>query len=60
MPQILDFLSSDLGVTLHRARSTGSPRGGDCGGLSPPLQRVGREGRTQRPLHEAHPSPHPL
>ena len=57
MPQILDFLSSDLGVTPHRARTTGSPQGGDCGDLCPPLQHVGREGRTQKPLHAARPSP---
>ena len=30
MPQIFDFLSSDLGVTPHQT-STGSLRGGDCG-----------------------------
>ena len=29
------------------------------GGLSPLLQRVGREGRTQKPLHAARPSPRP-
>ena len=29
------------------------------GGLFPLLQRVGREGRTQRPLHAARPSPRP-
>ena len=28
-------------------------------GPSPPLQRVGREGRTQRPLHTARSSPRP-
>ena len=59
MAKILGFLSSELGVTPHPARSMGSPRGGDCGDLCPPLQRVGREGRTQRPLHAARPSPRP-
>ena len=29
------------------------------GGLSPLLQRVGREGRTQKPLRAACPSPRP-
>ena len=57
VPQILDFLCSDLGMTPHRARSTGSPQRGDCGDLCPPLQHVGREGRTQKPLHAARPSP---
>ena len=57
MPQILDFLSSDLGVTPHRARTTGSPQGGDCGDLCPPLQHVGREGRAQKPLHASCPYP---
>ena len=44
MPQILDFLSSDLGVTLHRTRSTGSPRGGDCGGPVPSTAVCGEGG----------------
>lgn len=44
MPQILDFLSSDLGVTLHRTRSTGSPRGGDCGGPVPSTAACGEGG----------------
>ena len=59
MAKILGFLSSELGVTPHPARSTGSPRGGDCGDLCPPLQHAGRERRTQRPLHAACPSPAP-
>ena len=57
VPQILDFLCSDLGMTPHRARSTGTPQGGDCGDLCPPLQHVGREGRTQKPLHASCPYP---
>ena len=50
MPQILDFLSSDLGVTPHRARSTGSPRGGDCGGPVPSTAACGEGGEdTEAP-----------
>ena len=59
MPQILDFLSSDLGVTPHRARSTGSPRGGDCGGPVPSTAACGEGGEDPEAPPRSPPLPPP-
>ena len=57
MPQILDFLSSDLGVTPHRT-STGSLRGGDCGAF-PSTAACGEGGEDPEAPPHCRPLPQP-
>ena len=60
MPQIFDFLSSDLGVTPHQT-STGSLRGGDCGAFpSTAACGEGGEGAREDPQFQLRPSDSPL